>query len=158
MSKKERLTLLGLMLSVFLIFYFFGTWDFHNELIRDRRNQEFVAYIDENWYTGTVTVDLPAEYQNEIEDKLIEEEASYMQEHITVEIANGQWARLAIYADYVYIENLYEKRNCITGKLLKTSSEFYYKQVGPYYVLPIYHPNTVQKRILAHEVKPNDYL
>ena len=130
MQQKNGRYLLLLALAVVLVVVLLGRIEFHNELERDVQDHVLLGYLDEQQYSGTVTVQAE---QWPAWTAVFEHD-----ETTTVTFASDSNGRIGIFADVVYFENRYEWRTWFSGRLLKQASEYYYRADGPLVLQPVY--------------------
>lgn len=144
----ERLALLlGFFLITAVAVFGFGRVEFHNELEREVYTEEFLGYVDESVYSGSVTI-------------TAEEMPQWCQElgitgKETVEFADGISGQVGMFADVVYLENHYEVRTWFSGKTLEEAREYYYRLSSPIQLEPVYQP--LECRIDVNNIRGVDY-
>lgn len=147
MQQKNGKYLLLLALAVVLVVVLLGRMEFHNELQREVQQKVLLGYLDEQQYSGTVTVQ--AEQWPAWATAFERDTATQ------VAFAPGTSGRIGIFAEVVYFENRYEWRTWFSGRLLKQASEYYYRPVGLLTLQPVYDEQ--EPDIDRAELKGPDY-
>lgn len=133
LAANERMVcLLGLLLLAVCVLFGLGRVELHNEIECEVYTDEFLGYIDDAAYKGTVTVSaetLPGWCRT-----------LGISGEETVEFADGFGGRIGIFADVIYYENRYELRTWFSGKTLEKDSEYYYRLNSPIRLEPVYQP------------------
>ncbi len=124
-----------------------GRMEFHNEMEREVHVDEFLGYVDDNIYSGTVTIHAEQMPQWCQELGITGEE--------TVEFADGISGKVGMFADVIYYENRYEVRTWFTGRTLEQASEYYYRLNSPIQLEPVYQP--MECYIDVNNIKDADY-
>ncbi len=144
----ERLALLIAFLVVTAVAVIgWGSMEFHNEMERAVYVDEFLGYVDDNTYSGTVTI-------------TAEQMPEWCQElgitgEQTIEFADGISGQIGMFGDVIYYENRYEKRTWFSGRIIEQASEFYYRLNSPIHLEPIYQP--LECQIDVNNIKGGDY-
>lgn len=146
LNKQEAL-FLAFFLVLLLVILGFGRVEYHNELEKQFYPNVFLGYLDDQIYTNkkTVTIDQLPDWCQKMK----------IDAPLVVSFSNGANGRIGIFADLVYYENRFERRTWFSGKLLKRDAEYYYKQEGTLYLLPLDDTEIVWVEL--QQIKPMSY-
>lgn len=147
--EHERNIFVGLLLLLVIgAIIGLGRVEFYNEVEQDVKADVFLGYVDETRHYGNVcvkAVQLPSWCQTLkfAENQMIElgEDGGY----------------IGIFADVYYLENRYELRTWFSGRLLKRTSEYYYRLKDEIHLRPVYSHNLLEPEIDLNQLKTGDY-